>query len=88
MKSVSDGKMTDMEEAVALPSHPLVASPPPIVQHLGDVVQHAQSVVDQVGKFSDTINDICGKLEFLQNLGDKLSEVGYSAVLFTVIEAI
>jgi hypothetical protein len=70
-----------MKEAVAQASHSSVASPPPALQLLGDVVEHAESIVEQASKFSNAINDICGKLEFLQELGDKLSEVGYYAIV-------
>ena len=76
-----------MEEAIAQAPQPSVTSPPPIVQSLGNIVQHAKPVVEQASKFSDTINDICGKLEFLQNLGDKLSEVGYNTVRSSFTEA-
>jgi hypothetical protein len=70
-----------MKEAVAQASHSYVASPPPALQLLGNVVENAESIVELASKFSDAINDICGKLEFLQELGDKLSEVGYYAVV-------
>jgi hypothetical protein len=80
IKCVSDGKIADMEEAVEQAAHSTVSPLPPAVQVLNDVVERTESAVEQAGKFVDTINDICGKLVFLQDLGDKLSEVGYDAV--------
>ena len=70
-----------MEEAVTQVSHSSITAPPPAVQRLGDFVQPAESLVEQASKVSDTIKDICDKLKFLQDLGDKLSEVGYYIVV-------
>ena len=81
IQPVSDGKVVDMKEAVTKASRSSVASPSPAVQFLGGVVEHAESIAEQASEFSDTINAICGKLEFIQELGDKLSEVGYYAVV-------
>ena len=80
IQPVSDGKIADMKEAVAQVSRSSVAPPPAAAQLLGNLVEHAESVAEQASDFSDTINDICGKLEFLQGLGDKISEVGYYIV--------
>jgi hypothetical protein len=85
IQPVSDGKVADMAEAVAQASHLPLTSPPPAVQFFGEVAQRAESVVEQASKFSGTINDICGKLEFLQNLGDKLSEVRYYSARYAPI---
>jgi hypothetical protein len=54
-------------------------------QFRGDAFERTKSAVEHAGKFVDTINDICGKLEFLQDLGDKLTEVGYDAVSFRLL---
>ena len=80
IQPISDGKVADMAEAVAQASSLSVASPHPASQLLSDAAERAESVVELARKFSDSINDICEKLKFLQDLGDKLSEVGYYAV--------
>ena len=73
--AVSDGTKEDMREAVAQAESQGIMALPSMVSNATEVVQATDSFVQGAVSFTETWSPILDKLEFLQRIGDCLSEV-------------
>lgn len=75
--TVSDGKRADLTEAIAqAQSGPQqITTPHPVIDSASKFVQSVDPAVQKAISFSDSLGAVMKKLEFIQSVGDHLSEV-------------
>jgi len=82
IKAVLDGAKEDMNEAVTQAVNQDFAALPSIVAHAAEGIQTSDPFVQSVISFNDTWGPVLQTLEFLQGVGNTLSEVRLSTAPF------
>lgn len=80
IEGIEDGKMSYMNDAIAAVKVGGLSDPSAAAGAVAKVVEDAEKIA--ASTIADRFNDICGQLELIERIGDRISEVFPQAILY------